>query len=71
MSLSSTIRAARLRAGLTQAQAAEKLGVSQPQWAQWESAAPSARTPQLGRLERIAEALDCELVIELQPRSDT
>lgn len=65
---STALAAARARLGLTQAQAAELCRVSQPAWAQWES---GARGVSLDRLERIAAALGCDLVVELRGRRRT
>lgn len=57
------IRAARLAAGLTQEAAAERHGVSQPQWSDWER---GVRTPGVDQLAAIAATLGCELRIELR-----
>ena len=46
------IKKARLKSGLTQAQVAEKLGVSQAQYARWES---GGRNPKNDTLEKLAE----------------
>ncbi|MDT2909667.1 helix-turn-helix transcriptional regulator [Lactococcus lactis] len=46
------IKKARLKSGLTQAQVAEKLGVSQAQYARWES---GGRNPKDDTLEKLAE----------------
>jgi len=59
------LREIRSQLGLTQSQAAECCGVSQPTWAQWES---GARGLSCDRLERIAEALGCELRVALVRR---
>jgi transcriptional regulator with XRE-family HTH domain len=55
-----------------------ELGVSQQQLAEWCGTTQSAiarlesggRPPRIDTLLRIAAALDCELVVELQPRTD-
>lgn len=52
------VRAARLRAGLTQVQASEKAGIHQPQWAILES---GVSNPSLTTLRRAAAALGCPL----------
>ncbi len=59
------LRTVRAKLGLTQSRAAERCGVSQPTWAQWES---GARGLSCDRLERIAEALGCELRVRLVRR---
>lgn len=46
------IKKARLKSGLTQAQVANKLGVSQSQYARWES---GGRNPKDDTLEKLAE----------------
>lgn len=50
------IRSARLAAGMTQAEAAERAGWKQPTWAAFEAGRYS---PTLGTLERIAKTLGC------------
>lgn len=46
------VKKARLQSGLTQVQVAEKLGVSQAQYARWES---GGRNPKDDTLEKLAE----------------
>lgn len=53
------IRAARTKAGLTQEQAAHRVGWTQAAWAQFESGDPDRHS--LGRLRKAAEALGCQL----------
>lgn len=55
-----TIRAARVKAGLTQEQAAQRLGWTQAAWAQFENGDPDRHS--LGRFRRAAQALRCKLV---------
>ncbi len=55
----SKIRAERERQQLTQAEAAERAGMAQPNWARLESGERS--DPQLSTAERIATALRCPL----------
>jgi ribosome-binding protein aMBF1 (putative translation factor) len=59
--------AARRRAlGLSQAELAELTGTTQSAIARLEG---GGRPPRIDTLLRIAEALDCELVVELRPRT--
>lgn len=58
------IREARQRAGLTQAQLAERVATSQPAIARYERA---RATPDLSTLHRIVEACGYELRLELAP----
>jgi len=51
--------------GLSQAQLAELTGTTQSAVARLES---GGRPPRIDTLLRIADALDCELVVELRPR---
>jgi len=59
VAVSNPIRAARLKAGLTQEQAARSVGWSQAAWAQVEHMDTDRHS--LGRLRKIAAALDCRL----------
>lgn len=52
--------------GLSQAQLAELTGTTQSAIARLES---GGRPPRIDTLLRIADALDCELSVELRPRS--
>jgi transcriptional regulator with XRE-family HTH domain len=52
--------------GLSQAEVAELVGTTQSAIARLES---GGRPPRIDTLLRIANALDCELVVELQPRT--
>lgn len=54
--------------GLSQAELAELTGTTQSAIARLES---GGRPPRLDTLLRIAEALDCELTVELRPRTRT
>lgn len=54
--IATRIRQARLGAGLSQAQVAERLGVTRSACSQWESAAGTA--PRRERLQQLAELLD-------------
>lgn len=62
------VRGARLRAGLTQAELARRLGRPQSQVARWErgSVRPSFET-----LRRIVRACDLELVVSLAAADDS
>jgi transcriptional regulator with XRE-family HTH domain len=51
---------------LSQKELAELCGTTQPGIARFERGATS---PRVDTLRRIAEALDCELVVELRPRT--
>ena len=55
-----TVKAARIRAGLTQAQLAKKIGTTQSVIARLESGT-DRRTPSLELLARIASACDAEM----------
>ena len=55
----SPIRDARVRAGLTQQQAADRVGWTQSAWAQSESM--DINRVSLGRLRKIASAIGCRL----------
>lgn len=54
--------------GLSQAELAELVATTQSAIARLES---GGRPPRIDTLLRIANALDCELVVELQPRTKT
>jgi ribosome-binding protein aMBF1 (putative translation factor) len=54
--------------GLSQAELAELVATTQSAIARLES---GGRPPRIDTLLRIANALDCELVVELQPRTRT
>jgi len=60
-----TIRHARLAAGLTQAQLAKRTGLSQPAIARLED---PDHNPTLETLQRVAEALDADLLVTISPR---
>lgn len=60
---------ARRRAGLTQAQVAERMGVKQSALARIETSLNSRRhSPSLATLRRYAEALGCRVEIRVVPR---
>ena len=62
---------ARQSAGLTQAELAERMGVSQPVIARIESSAGSHKhAPSLATLRRYAEACGQRLVIRLEPKEE-
>lgn len=50
--LKENIKKARLKAGLTQKEVAEKMGIQQPNYGQWER---GIRKPKLETLEKLAE----------------
>jgi ribosome-binding protein aMBF1 (putative translation factor) len=56
----------RLRRRLSQAELAHLVGTTQSAIARLES---GGRPPRIDTLRRIAEALDCELVVSLRPRT--
>ena len=60
------VAAQRKARGLSQAELAELTGTTQSAIARLES---GGRPPRIDTLLRIAEALDCELVVELRPRT--
>ena len=62
------VAAQRKAHGLSQAELAELTGTTQSAIARLES---GGRPPRIDTLLRIAEALDCELVVELRPRTRT
>jgi transcriptional regulator with XRE-family HTH domain len=53
---------------LSQAEVAELVGTTQSAIARLES---GGRPPRIDTLLRIADALDCELIVELKPRTKT
>lgn len=60
--------AARKRAGLTQADIAEKMGTKAPAIARLESTSSRGKhSPSLNTLRRYAEAVGCKLVVRLMP----
>ncbi len=63
--LSEQVRAARERAGITQAELAARIGSTQPAIARLEA---GGVTPNLATLRRIASALSLELVVQLRSR---
>lgn len=65
--ISYLVRRTRLRARLTQVQAAARLGVTQGNWSRWET---GERIPALPTLEAIAEALGFQLVVRMVPRRE-
>ncbi len=60
----SVVRAARRRAGLSQAELAGRIGTSQPSVARLERGQVS---PTVAVLDRIARALGAELVVDFEP----
>lgn len=60
----SAVRAARIKAGVSQSELASRAGTSQPAIARLEKGRVS---PTIISLERIARALDTELVIDFEP----
>ncbi len=59
MSISNAVKAARKKAGLTQAELGEKLGVSGSMVGQYET---GRRSPKMETLQRIADALDIHIL---------
>lgn len=57
----------RRRRRLSQTELAELVGTTQSAIARLES---GGRPPRIDTLQRIAEALDCELVVSLRPRTN-
>jgi len=55
----------RIERGMSQEELARKAGTKQPNIARLES---GRRTPSLGLLQRLAEALDARLVVRIEPR---
>lgn len=62
------VAARRLELGLSQADVAELVGTTQSAIARLEA---GGRPPRIDTLLRIANALDCELAVELRPRTRT
>ncbi len=61
---------ARQRAGLTQAQVAERMGIAQASVARLESSAGSRKhAPSIATLRRYADAVGCDLRISLAPKA--
>ena len=63
--LAMLLREMRENAGLTQSELAKKVGTTQSAIARLER---GGRPPRIDTLLRIADALDCELLVELVPR---
>lgn len=59
MPLTDEIRSRREKLGLTQAAAAGRAGLAQPNWARLETGAIAA--PRLDTLQRVAQALECQV----------
>lgn len=62
------VRIARQRAGLTQQQVADRSGHPRETIARWEN---GAREPALSTLQKLAETLDLDLVVQLAQRDDS
>jgi len=63
--------AARQRAGMTQADVAERMGIAQASVARLESSAGSRKhAPSIATLRRYADAVDCELHLTLTPKRE-
>ncbi|MBF0154388.1 MAG: helix-turn-helix transcriptional regulator [Magnetococcales bacterium] len=63
------LSAARRKAGMTQAQVAERMGTGTPAVARLESGGGKAKhSPSIATLRRYAEAVGCRLEIKLAPR---
>jgi ribosome-binding protein aMBF1 (putative translation factor) len=62
------VAAQRRARGLSQAELAERCGTTQSAIARLES---GGRPPRIDTLLRVAAALDCNLLVELRPRSST
>jgi DNA-binding XRE family transcriptional regulator len=61
--------AARQRAGMTQADVAERMGIAQASVARLESSAGSRKhAPSIATLRRYADAVGCELRLSLAPK---
>src|SRR3954451_18736592 len=67
-SIAGQVAAQRQARGLSQKELAELVGTTQSAIARLES---GGRPPRIDTLLRIAEALDCELIVELRPRTIT
>lgn len=65
LALSQNIRAARRAANLSQVEAAERAGVSQPTWSVWET---GKQLPEVESLRRIAAALGTTVAVLLGER---
>lgn len=65
--LGSAVRGRRKALGLSQAEVAERAGMTQSALSRLE--AGGAGVPTIGVLERLAHALDAELVVTLQPHA--
>jgi DNA-binding XRE family transcriptional regulator len=65
--LGAEIAARRAELGLAQRELAELCGTTQSAIARLES---GARAPRLDTLVRVANALDCELAVQLRPRTE-
>ena len=66
--IAEAVAAQRLRLSLSQAELAELCGTTQSAIARVEA---GGRPPRLDTLQRIANALDCTLRVELEPRTRT
>jgi DNA-binding XRE family transcriptional regulator len=63
--------AARKRAGMTQADVAERMGIAQASVARLESSAGSRKhAPSIATLRRYADAVGCDLRISLAPKRE-
>lgn len=59
MAISNAIRQVRIKAGLSQSQLAEKIGVKQKDISRWET---GARKPKLETLQKIANACNANII---------
>lgn len=66
--LGGRLRELRLEAGLTQAELAARVGISQPNVARLES---GVNPPNLSTLRKIADALSADVVVAFQKRAET
>ena len=63
--------AARQRAGMTQADVAERMGIAQASVARLESSAGSRKhAPSIATLRRYADAVNCDLHLSLMPKRE-
>ena len=63
---------ARAKAGLTQADVAERMGTQVPAISRLESGARTAgHSPSIATLQRYADAVGCRLVVKLAPKKKT
>jgi transcriptional regulator with XRE-family HTH domain len=63
---------ARAKAGMTQADVAERMGTQVPAISRLESGARSVgHSPSIATLQRYADAVGCQLVIKLAPKKKT